>query len=186
MAGRWRPVNLFKKLSGRSGHPFFLILRVVLAAIMLYAAVPKFFDWEGIPKTIDFAAFSRSVYNYRLLPVAMVNLVAMTLPAVELIGAITLLSGIWLRAGSLMLALLQAVFVGGVAQAFYRGLDISCGCFVGVADSKVGWIPLVRDSFFLAGFVLIYLTTSQTHSTSGEAPPGEGNSPALGSESSVA
>ena len=152
-----------KKLAGLSSHPIFLLLRFLLGAIMLYAAVPKFFDWESIPKVLSFAPFTHSVYNYKLLPVEWVNMVAMTLPPVELLGGLTLLTGVWLRAGSLMLALLQGVFLFGVAQAFYRGLDITCGCFVGV-DSKVGWIPLVRDSLFLAGFVLVFLTTSETGS----------------------
>ncbi|MCA9410349.1 MAG: DoxX family membrane protein [Candidatus Omnitrophica bacterium] len=170
-------MNPSKKLAGLSNHPIFLILRVLLAGIMLYAAVPKFFDWEAAPRVLSFEPFSHSVHNYRLLPLEMVNLVAMTIPPVELLGALTLLTGLWLRAGSLMLALLQGVFLFGVAQAFYRGLDISCGCFVGV-DSKVGWIPLIRDSIFFAGFVLIFLTTfkvDRVQDSQSESPPQETN-----------
>ena len=164
---RWKLVNPCKRLAGLSSHPIFLILRIVLAVVMLYAAIPKFFDWEAAQKTFDFAPFSRSVYNYRLLPIEFTNLVAFTIPPVELIGALTLLTGVWLRAGSLMLTLLQGVFIFGVAQAFARGLDISCGCFAGM-DTKVGWIPLIRDTIFFSGFVLIFLTTFET-SASAEA-----------------
>lgn len=151
-------MNLSEKQTGLWNHPILWVVRILLAGIMLYAAVPKFFDWEAVPKILDFAPFARSIYNYRMVPIETVHLIAMTVAPLELLGGLTLLTGIWLRAGSLSLALLQAVFIVGVAQAFYRELDISCGCFVGF-DTKVGWTPLIRDSFFLAGFVLVYLST---------------------------
>lgn len=151
-------MNLSEKQTGLWNHPILWVVRILLAGIMLYAAVPKFFDWEAVPKILDFAPFARSIYNYRMVPVETVHLIAMMVAPLELLGGLTLLTGIWLRAGSLSLALLQAVFIVGVAQAFYRDLDISCGCFAGF-DTKVGWTPLIRDSFFLAGFVLVYLST---------------------------
>jgi len=135
-----------------------MILRWVLAGVMLYAALPKFFSWESFPPTLDFAPFARIVYNYRVLPTALVNLAAFSLPMIEALGAACLLTGVWLRSGTLMLALLQTVFLVGMGQAWLRGLDIECGCFVGI-DTKVGLLTIARDSLFLIGFVIVLWAT---------------------------
>jgi uncharacterized membrane protein YphA (DoxX/SURF4 family) len=166
---------------------FLLVLRLFLAAIMLSAALPKFFDWAGIefgnlnwellPPPVSFEPFARMVYNYRLLPTSLVNLVAFTIPPVEAFGALCLITGLWLRSGSLMLGLLQLAFVVGMAQAWARGLDIQCGCFVGV-DEKVGVWTLSRDTSLVLCYLLVFLGTfrdakpepGQEEEPMGEAP----------------
>ena len=55
-----------------------------------------------------------------------------------------------------MLGCLQLVFVIGMAQAWARGLDIQCGCFVGV-DEKVGLLTLTRDTIFFLGYLLVFI-----------------------------
>ena len=150
---------------------FLFVLRLFLATVMLSAALPKFFDWEGIeignlnwellPPPVTYEPFARMVYNYRILPPALVNLVAFTIPPVEAMGAFCLITGFWLRSGSLMLGLLQLTFVVGMAQAWARGLDIQCGCFVGV-DEKVGTWTLSRDTFLFLCYLLVYLGTFRT------------------------
>lgn len=141
-------------------------LRVVLGLIMLYAAVPKFFNWEavawggfpphGFPPPIDLSPFARSVYNYRVLPVPAVHLAAMVVVGVETLAALCLLGGFWVRAASLLLGILQACFLMGMVQAIIRGLDIECGCFVGV-DTKVGVYTLARDLILLVGLTGLFL-----------------------------
>jgi uncharacterized membrane protein YphA (DoxX/SURF4 family) len=155
------------------------VLRVVLAGIMLYAALPKLVDWEADPIRFSYEPFARMVYNYRVLPVSLTNLAAFTLPFVETFGALCLLTGFWLRAGSLMLAILQTAFLLGMAQAWARDLDIECGCFVGV-DSKVGLWTMLRDSLFLVGFILVYLGTFR--SAAPEPEPDSGTVPSTPTE----
>ena len=148
----------------RSGREWtLLVLRILLGLIMLYASVPKFFNWEGVSwsspvPSLDLAPFARSVYNYRVLPIPLVNLVAMFIPTIEALCALCLLAGVWLRTSSLVLSFFQLVFLAGMAQAMIRGLDIYCGCFVGM-DTKVGYLSLARDSIFLLGFLVVALLT---------------------------
>ncbi len=139
-----------------------LVLRILLGLIMLYASFPKFFNWEGVSwaspvPPLDLEPFARSVYNYRVLPIPLVNLAAMFIPAIEGLCAICLLSGSWLRTSTLILAFFQASFLAGMVQAMIRGLDINCGCFVGAADSKVGYFSIARDSCFLIGFITVFV-----------------------------
>lgn len=150
-----------------------LIIRIVLGVVMLYASVPKFFNWEGVSwaspiPPIDIAPFARSVYNYRVLPIPLVNLAAMVIPTLEMLCAICLLAGVWLRSSTLLLGLLQAAFLLGMVQAIYRGLDIDCGCFVGV-DTKVGFLSLARDSIFLIGFIALYILSGKKSLSPGAA-----------------
>lgn len=151
-----------------------LVLRIVLGLIMLYAAVPKFFNWEGISwaspiPPVDLAPFARSVYNYRVIPIPLVNLAAMFIPPIEGLCAIFLLSGLWLRTSTLILGFFQTAFLAGMVQAMIRGLDIDCGCFVG-ADSKVGYFSIIRDSFFLIGFITVFVMAKEEAVVSKEAP----------------
>jgi uncharacterized membrane protein YphA (DoxX/SURF4 family) len=135
---------------------------------MLYAAVPKFFNLEGIswanlstdtlPPPLDLAPFARSVYNFRVLPIPLVNLMAMTLVPLETLGGVCLLLGIWVRPASLILSLLLTAFLAAIGQAIIRGLDIDCGCFVGF-ETKVGFYPIARDSVLLAGFVAVFVSS---------------------------
>ena len=125
---------------------------------MLVAAIPKLFNWEALPPILDFQPFARMVYNYRLLPISVVNLAAFALPPIETLGALCLITGVWLRAGTLLLGLLQLAFIAGMAQAWARGLDIQCGCFAGV-DEKVGIWTLSRDTFLFLCYLVVFLGT---------------------------
>ncbi len=152
-----------------------LALRLILGVIMLFASFPKFFNWDGaswsnpVPP-IDLAPFARDVYNYRILPIPLVNLVAMFVPAIEGLCSICLLTGAWLRPCTLIQAFFQMVFLVAMGQAMIRGLDINCGCFSGVADSKVGFFTLARDSVFLIGFISVFVLAKEKVSVGEEAP----------------
>lgn len=104
------------------------IARLGFAALLLVAAVPKI---------LDPAAFAVAVGHYRLLPAPGPALVAHTLPWLELVTALALLVGRrWLAAAWLLALALASVFLLAIASAWWRGLDIACGCFGG--DTPLG------------------------------------------------
>jgi uncharacterized membrane protein YphA (DoxX/SURF4 family) len=123
-----------------------LVARTVLACIFIYASVDK------INRPYLFA---EAVYNYRLLPDAAVNLVAIWLPWLELGSGVLLLLGTWVRGSTLVLSCLMAVFVAALGINVARGLDISCGCFTVESTNPLTILTLFRDSFFL--LVALYL-----------------------------
>ncbi len=150
-----------------------LVLRILLGLIMVFASFPKFFNWEGVSWSnpippLDLAPFARDVYNYRILPIPLVNLAAMFVPAIEGLCAICLLTGAWLRSCTLIQAIFQIIFLVAMGQAMVRGLDINCGCFSGIADSKVGFFTLFRDTVFLIGFIVVFWLAG------GKAAPAQG------------
>jgi putative oxidoreductase len=126
------------------------LARLVLAGVFLTAAAPKLHD----P-----AAFAAAIANYQAFPDATVNLIATVVPALELLGALALLTP-WRRGGALLLASLLLGFTVLLAVSLARGLDLSCGCF-GAADGAdsgepVSPLHLLRNLglLALAGLVL--------------------------------
>lgn len=103
-----------------SNEYFLFIVRIVIAFVFIYAGVEKISD----PKS-----FSQAIYNYRLFPSEMINLIAIILPWLELISGILLLFGICVRENSAIIGILLFIFIVMIIISMIRGLDINCGCF---------------------------------------------------------
>jgi uncharacterized membrane protein YphA (DoxX/SURF4 family) len=124
-----------------------LLARLLLGAVFLYAS----FD-----KIADPGAFAKAVYNYQILPDSAVNIVAVTLPWVELLLGVCLIAGFWLPGATILSTGLLILFVSAMAYNEVRGLDVHCGCFSAEpAGGPDGFPPLIRDSFFIvvSGFL---------------------------------
>lgn len=124
------------------------------------------FIWAALSKIADPAAFSTQIHNFRILPVALENLFALTLPWVELVAGLALVVNIVPRAATQLLTGLLVVFMVAIAAALARNLDIDCGCFGTTDASKTGWITLIRDVGFLA---LAYLGYPRRPAEAGRA-----------------
>jgi len=120
-----------------------LVLRIVLGGIFVYAAWIKLRD----PWTL----FAMSVDNYHLLPQWAVVAVARTLPWLELLLGIVLISGLFRRVSTVAASALLLVFFGLMVRAYVRGETIDCGCF-GPGEA-IGPLTLLRDGSLLAGGV---------------------------------
>ena len=127
-----------------------LAVRLILAAVFIYAAVSKIKD----PVT-----FSREIDNYQMLPYILVSLMAVILPWLELFCGLLLVLGKGLRGASLILIAMNIVFIIAISSALARGLDISCGCFGAGASEKVGLLKIAEDILFLVGALFIYYRT---------------------------
>ena len=137
------------------------------------------FIYASIDKIVHPAAFARDVYNYQILPDALINMTALALPWLELFLGLCLLAGIWLPGAVLVVNALLVVFLAALLFNLARGLDVNCGCFSTGSDGpamSTGWY-LMRDVGFLAlGAFLFYEVFSkrrlkpQTAIESGRAP----------------
>ena len=115
---------------------FNFILRLVVGSVFVAAGAMKI--WNP-------GSFANAIANYRLLPDALVNLVAITLPAIEVLAGGLLMAGRWKKPSALLITGLMAIFFTGIAQAVYRHLDIRCGCFSTFEARHVGIIALAQD-----------------------------------------
>lgn len=123
-----------------------LVLRIALGGIFIYAAWAKLRDpWE---------LYALAINSYEVLPLWAVELVARTLPWLELVVGVGLIAGIGLRIWSAATSLLLVVFFGLMVRAFAKGMQINCGCFGGTGDIISKW-TLLRDGSMLAGSLLL-------------------------------
>jgi uncharacterized membrane protein YphA (DoxX/SURF4 family) len=134
-------------------HPTIPLLmsRLLLGGVFVYAS----FD-----KILHPAGFAEAVYNYQILPDALLNLTAILLPWLELCTGLFLILGLWLRGAVFTCNVLLAIFFAALAFNFARGLDIDCGCFAASAGASAGGsmlLYLLRDALFLAvGIFLLF------------------------------
>lgn len=112
----------------------------------------------GIPKIMDTAGFADAIYNYQILPDALINIVAMVLPWVEIMVGAMLIFGLWLPGAVLMYNGLMAVFLGAIIYAAARGLNIQCGCFSTDAADAIDVKTIIRDSaLFIGSLYLLFV-----------------------------
>jgi uncharacterized membrane protein YphA (DoxX/SURF4 family) len=125
-----------------------LALRVLLALVFLFAAYPKLADTR---------TFAEQVSYYDLLP-QLSALVAVAIPALELLAAVALLVAPrpWRRAALLMVFALLCMFTYAVAQAYLRGINTECGCF-GSGGERIGIPKLVENAGLIAAVVVAFL-----------------------------
>jgi uncharacterized membrane protein YphA (DoxX/SURF4 family) len=125
----------------RLRHPWVVrAAQILIGLVFIAAALPKIGDPES---------FASAVHNYRLLPMVLENLVAITLPWIELVAGLALILGLRARAGGLIASLMMVVFTIAVAVSLARGLDVECGCF-GTGDaSRIGLRKLVENVLLL-------------------------------------
>ena len=101
-------------------HPTLIaLLRIGLALLFIGVARDKIADPQY---------FARAVAAYQIVPASLVNLVAITIPFIELVAGICLLLGVLSRGSAAVLAGLLFSFIVILTSAIARGLEIDCGC----------------------------------------------------------
>lgn len=126
-----------------------VVLRVLLAAVFLFAAYTKLRQ--------SYLIFAMSIDAYQILPEWAVLFAARTLPWFELALGAALLAGWRMRWTSIGAAALLAVFLGILLYSYQRGATIDCACF-GVGE-PLTWKTLVRDGLlFAASAALVWLS----------------------------
>lgn len=118
------------------------------------------FIWACLPKIAHPGYFALAIATYDILPLALVNPMAIILPYIELAAGVMLIIGLRTRAAALLVAGMMLVFTVAVSIALYHGLDASCGCFAAqsLEDDPISWLTILRDVAWLlmAVYVLLF------------------------------
>jgi putative oxidoreductase len=131
---------------------------VVLAVSLALAAI---FIYAGVDKIRDPLQFADSIAAFAILPAALINLLALSLPPFEVGCALLLLWSPTRRVGALAIAVTSLVFFTALLSALLRGLTIDCGCFGTGAPSRPRmWLELGLDVVLAGGSLLIYLRST--------------------------
>jgi uncharacterized membrane protein YphA (DoxX/SURF4 family) len=93
-------------------------LRLALAGIFIYA---------GIVKLLDPKVFAHAIAQYDLVPEGLLPLVAIGLPALEVLAGLGLILEV--RGSLSIILILLLIFLVILGYAVWENLDIDCGCF---------------------------------------------------------
>jgi uncharacterized membrane protein YphA (DoxX/SURF4 family) len=147
------------------------LLALVVGGVFLYAC------WDKILQPREFAAI---VYQYQVvgpsstLGFLPANLVAVTLPWIELVVGLTLVSGFWRREAAAVAGGLLVVFLAAVGIATAQGIDLAnCGCFSvdEHGGRAAGWTLVVGDlALLLACAVLAFVPSRSPEPAPSGAP----------------
>jgi cobalt-zinc-cadmium efflux system protein len=137
--------------------------------VRVQIALGVFFVAAALPKVVDPPGFAHMIYNYRILPGAFVNFMALVMPWFELLTGIALILGIWTRTSAALIGALLGVFIVAISFNLARGNAIDCGCFdVAAAGKSVAeritdmWWVVIRDVGMLAMVAQILWATGRT------------------------
>ena len=100
-----------------------------VAALLLRFAVGGIFTYAGAAKLPDLEDFFWSVHHFALTPWDVSMILAMFLPWLEIVAGLALIIRKFHVGALLIVTALSAAFLGAIASAWWRGLDITCGCF---------------------------------------------------------
>ena len=146
-------------------------MRAALGAPRLHLAVRLLlglvFVYASLDKIANPAAFAGIVYQWQTLGPVPSNVLAVTLPWVELVAGLLLVAGVWKRADAAVVALMLVMFIVAAVFVLVRGIDVdNCGCTSVAAAGPaptwppdwmrgVGWYLITRNLVFLAGALLL-------------------------------
>ena len=132
-----------------------LTARAVLGIIFIFA---------GIEKTSNPEQFAIAISNYKLLPIFSLNLIAITLPWLEVVSGTLLIFGISIKENSAIIGALMVSFTIMVIIAVLRGLDIDCGCFGTSDGEKVGLLKIIENIGLIVLSIYIYFFDKKSFS----------------------
>ena len=131
-------------------------LRLAVAGVFLYAGTLKIWDFTHLRSATP--DFTIAIQNFRLLPSPdLALLLAVYLPWLEVTAASALFIRRLALGSATALLGLSAVFLGAVGSAWWRGLDIACGCF-GKENAPADFrFLLLRNTALFAAVAVLFL-----------------------------
>ena len=123
------------------------------------AGLSGIFIVSGVLKLLDLPTFYQSILSFHLIHGAVALIPVYIVPNFELVCGIALWVPILKRGSSLCLATLMVLFTVMLADAWLRGIDVSCGCF-GKADaaSFTAAKGIARDILFFAMATWVFVS----------------------------
>ena len=135
-----------------------LLLRLILGVLFVVA---------GVLKLRDPVRFALEISNYQLIPAAS-GVMAAVLPMMEILAGIALivLPRAWRQASALLVLAMVFMFTVAVGSAYFRGINIDCGCFGGAEGPITGWTLMRNFALLLASGGILLLETKLLRASS--------------------
>ena len=128
------------------------IINYTIAILRIYISLV--FILSGLEKINDLNGFAQSIENYKILPIAFVNIFAIIIPWIEVVTGALLLLGISIKENSLILLVLLLIFTIALIIALAKGLNINCGCQGSIYAQRISIAKILENiSLIIISFV---------------------------------
>lgn len=127
---------------------FSFILRLYIGGLFIYASIHKIIHPD---------IFALDIATYDILPLSLVNLMAIILPYIEVVSGILIIIGPFQKEAALMISAMMTMFLIALIIAIYKGINASCGCFASqsIEEDPISYRTVIRDLIWL--FIAIYI-----------------------------
>ena len=136
-----------------------VIIDYLISFTRIYLAI--FFILSGLDKINDLSGFAQSIENYKIFPIYLINIFAITIPWIEVVTGGLLLLGLFIKENSFIISSLLIVFTLAVLSAILRDLDIECGCRGTSDGQKVSYLKIIENISLLIVAYLSYRLPKQ-------------------------
>ena len=129
-----------------------LLIRIFMGSIFIYASYSKI---------LDPISFSQNIHNYGVTPIFIENIVALTIPLIELFIGFGLIFNVKYEASLDISILLMILFIILILQAYLRGKSIDCGCFlneVSLEDAETKRFEMIKRILEDIVFLILLIT----------------------------
>ena len=116
-----------------------------------------FFISAGYFKALSPAAFLMDVRSFQLLDDPWAAWLAMSLPWLEILCGLALVSGIFLDGAILTITGMLSAFLAAIIYSWHRGIDLQCGCFGENPDVSNYRELITRDVLLLATAIALLI-----------------------------
>lgn len=129
------------------------ILRLIIGGLFIYVAFTKMIHPDE---------FAKAIKNYEMLPLSVINIMAITVPYIEFFAGLLLIFGVYKKGSSAIIGLMLLFFIIALTSAYARGLNIDCGCgFTSLTTENTSkmdlLIRIIEDILMLIGILIVYI-----------------------------
>ena len=144
-----------KKMTDKHTMVLCFLIKLVLGVTFIYAS------WH---KIADPAGFAIILYGYDIFPGFMINILAITVPFIELVVGFSLIFGFFPRSALLIINALLLGFIVLIGFNLLRGHQFDCGCFeFSGQDKTVSTVfLLIRDVLLLLSGFYVFRQLKKT------------------------
>ncbi len=119
-----------------------LFLRIYIGGIFIYASLHKITHPD---------MFAIDIATYDILPLYLVNIMAIVLPYIEFFSGVLLIAGPFQKEAALLISGMMFMFFIAIIIAIYKGIEASCGCFASqsIEEDPISYKTVIRDFIWL-------------------------------------
>jgi putative oxidoreductase len=129
------------------------IIKLILGITFIYASFHKIEDPAG---------FAKILYGYSIFPVFSINILAITIPFIEIVAGFSIIMGLVPRSALLIINTMLLLFILAIGFNLLRGHQFNCGCFSTSSQSSTisNIYLLIRDLLLLWAGIFMWKKTT--------------------------